>query len=300
MKRFAFVMTGWIVFVCFAGWHFGEIRKDSFGPTSLTENIEYAGVRSSSYGIDPFPDPGGWQSAMTAMTEYFPGSAPCAIWIVGKLRRPKSCYLEFPSNGSRYELIEFMDHDKHEAYLDFFDQVGIKIFLQVEPANADVETLIDLVLKRYKHHTCVIGFGIDVEWYREFDNPEWGVRVDDNLAKSWEERVKTHNKEYRLFLKHWDRKWMPPNYRGDIIFVDDSQILENFDKMLEEFVEYWAKYFHPNTVFFQIGYSSDKHWWRKLDIPPKAIGAAIAQNIKQKCGIFWVDFTLRDVLPTSR
>lgn len=261
------------------------------------ENIVFAGVRSSSYGIEPFPEPREWENALRTIRGYFTGSSPCAIWIVGEFRKNKACHLYFPSDGNEYPNVEFDAFDKHERYLSYFDEVGIKVFLQVEPASADVATLIDLILSRYKHHACVIGFGVDVEWHRESENPEWGVPVDDSMAEAWEKRVKAHNHRYRLFLKHWDRNWMPRNYRGDIIFVDDSQIFENFNALLEEFKYYWADYFFPNTVFFQIGYESDKPWWQKLRNPPEDMGRIIAGNITQKCGIFWVDFTLKDVLP---
>jgi len=261
--------------------------------------VKYAGVRSSSYGVKPFPEPAGWQNAMEKMSNYYEGSTPCGIWIVGKLRRPKSCFLEFIGDSAQHNNISFLDRDKHEEYLTHFDSVGIKVFLQVEPANANVSTLIDLVLNQYKQHECVIGFGIDVEWYREFDNKGWGIKVKDDSAKVWEDRVKSHNSNYKLFLKHWDRKWMPKNYREEIIFISDSQMLESFEKMLDEFVIYWADYFKPNPVGYQIGYGSDRSWWEKFDTPPKDIGMTIAWNIDQSCSIFWVDFTLRDVLPTS-
>jgi len=282
---------------------FASCQKPYFKPTPELQpglkNIIYAGVRSSSYGIEPFPESQGWEKAIQTMSGYFEGSTPCAIWIVGKFERNKACHLFFPSDGKVYTNIEFETVDKHEKYLSYFDNVGIKVFLQVEPASADMPTLIDLVLDRYKHHACVIGFGVDVEWHRESENPEWGVAVNDQQAEMWEKRVKEHNPQYKLFLKHWDRKWMPENYRGDIVFVDDSQILPDFDAMLDEFVDYWSAYFYPNMVFFQIGYPSDKPWWQKLDNPPPDIGKAIASRIKQDCGIFWVDFTLRDVLPTK-
>lgn len=267
--------------------------------SSSQSKVIYAGVRSSSYGIKPFPDPEAWRIAMTHMKGLFPGSAPCAIWIVGEFRGPRDCQLYFPSEGKSYPHIRFHETDKHERYLTYFDKTGIKVYLQVEPAHADIPVLIDLVLNRYKHHECVIGFGVDVEWYREADHPEWGAKVDDATAKEWEARVKSHNGNYQMFLKHWDRSWMPPTYRGDIIFVSDSQIFEEFSPMLEEFVEYWAEYFKPNAVFFQIGYESDKKWWIKMNNPPKTMGEAIAARVEQACGIFWVDFTLRDVLPTA-
>ena len=266
-------------------------------PDFTVSNVGYAGVRSSNYGIKPFPAAGGWQKAMEAMGRIFPGSTPAAIWIVGEMRKPRTCRLFFPSDGRTSPNVQFERTDKHEPFLAHFDRAGVKVFLQVEPADADVPTLIDLVLNRYKHHDCVVGFGVDVEWHREADRPGEGVPVDDETAKVWEERVKSHNPSYRLFLKHWDQAWLPKTYRGDIIFVDDSQIFNNFEAMVEEFAARWAPHFYPNTVFFQVGYKSDKPWWERLNNPPETIGKAVSERVKQSCGIFWVDFTLRDVLP---
>ncbi len=259
--------------------------------------IKYAGIRSSSYGIHPFPEPAGWKYALDTMCDLYSGTEPCAVWIVGVLKGPDKCYLQFPSNDKEYKKVVFDSTDRHEEYLDYFDSTGVKVFLQVEPASADVIKVMDLVLNRYKHHQCVIGFGVDVEWYREIEKKGWGLPVQDEQAKQWEEHLKQFNQNYRLFLKHWDRKWMPPHYRGEIIFISDSQMLKNFPAMLEEFTHYWADYFKPNMVGFQIGYSSDHKWWGELKVPPQDIGIAIAREIEQECCVFWVDFTLRDVFP---
>jgi len=259
------------------------------------KNVIFAGVRSSNYGIKPFPGPAGWQKAIDAMSDRFPGSTRGAIWIVGELKRPTSCRLFFPSDGKAYPNIEFAETDKHEEFLSHFDKTGTKVFLQVEPAQADLPTLIDVVLGRYKHHPCVIGFGVDVEWYRESDKPGWGIPVDDETARQWEARVKAHNPTYRLFLKHWELNWMPKTYRGDIVFIDDGQEVKSLDELLDAFQNRWADHFYPSPVFFQIGYNSDKPWWQNLDNPPLTIGRAIAQRVKQSCGIIWVDFSLREV-----
>jgi len=272
-------------------------KKYTIDNTIKVHNVKYAGARSSAYGIRPFPDPYGWQKVMNTMQNYFEGSTACAIWIVGRMHGDRTCRLEFTSDGSTDSNIVFLDYDKHEPYLQHFDSTGIKVFLQVEPANASMMRLIELVFNRYKHHPCVIGFGIDVEWYREADNPEWGVKVSDDSAKAWEQQVKSHNPDYKIFLKHWDRNWMPPTYRGDLIFVSDSQGFNTMDDMLDEFIVYWADYFKPNMVFYQFGYRRDKSWWSKLNNPPVDIGNIIAQNISQECGIFWVDFTLKDLFP---
>lgn len=296
MKRISLI-SGLLVILLIAGCRIFIPRHYKLDESRAVRNVKYAGVRSSHYGIKPFPSPEEWAKAMFTMRDYYWGSIPCAIWIVGRFDRPRACLLEFPSDGNEYENIGFLDYDKHEPYLNHFDKAGIKVFLQVEPANADMITLIDLVLERYKHHECVAGFGVDVEWYKEADNPEWGVPVDDISALRWEESVKSHNPDYRIFLKHWDRNWMPPRYRGDIIFVDDSQMFENFDHLTKEFIEYWAAYFAPNMVFFQIGYPRDRAIWSKLRVPPEILGKLLAQNITQECGVFWVDFTLREVMP---
>ena len=262
--------------------------------------VVFAGVRSSQYGIKPFPSPEGWLKAMGAMTGYFEGSSPCAVWIVGQMSKERrDMHLFFPGDGKKYPHIEFNAADIHEPYLTAFDKAGIKVFLQVEPADADMETLIDLVLGRYKHHPCVIGFGVDVEWNKVADKPGTGTEVNDATAEKWEARVKSHNPKYRMFLKHWDIMWMPKTYRGDIVFVDDSQIFKSLDEMVNEFTTGWAPAFYPNTVVYQIGYGSDKPWWSVLPAPPKTIGDAIRKGVKQDMGIIWVDFSLRDVVPVD-
>ena len=265
-------------------------------PPAERPHVVFAGVRSSIYGIKPFPDPAGWEKAILTMSSYYKGSTPVAVWIVGKIVNHTDCRLEFPGDATGLAKIQFSDLDRHEAYLSQFDRAGIKVFLQVEPANADMKMLIDLVLGRYGKHPCVIGFGVDVEWHREADRPERGVPVDDEMGRQWEAWVKAHNPAYRLFIKHWDQSWLCPTYRGEIIFVDDSQILPNMEAMVAEF-DAWGKSFKPNTVLFQIGYPSDKPWWSLLAQPAKTLGQAIAAKIEQDCGIIWVDFTLKDVLP---
>ena len=269
-------------------------------------DIQYAGVRESTYGISPFPTPAGWANAINTMAGYWPGSQKTAVWIVGILAGEGSdymlwteCNLQFPSPGGSYPHVIFNATDFHEQYLAYFDTVGIKVYLQVEPGLADVPMLIDLVLNRYGSHSCVVGFGIDVEWNKQTQH-DWGVPVTDAEAQAWETQVKSHNSSYRLFLKHFWYTWMPPTYRGNIIFVDDSQGFGNLRKMVSEFKNSWAAKFPTSTLFFQVGYEADKKWWKRLANPPKDIGDAIDAAINgQPLGIIWVDFTLRDVLPTD-
>ncbi len=267
------------------------------------QSPKFAGVRSSSYGIKPFPSPEGWGNAMKTMAGYFPGSTPVAIWIVGRLNgRTTGVTLEFPSphDGVDYgPLFTFSETDEHEPFLDYFDANGIKVFLQAEPGYAAVDTAIDLILRRYKHHPCVIGFGIDVEWFQNARTDGPNAPATDGVVKAWEARVKSHNPDYRLFVKHFHINNLPPTYRGDVVFVDDSQQFTNVESFLAEYKEF-ADFFYPNPVMFQIGYRDDKKWWSSQPAPiPKTLGEKLAAQTRQDSGIVWVDFTLRDVLPTD-
>ena len=44
--------------------------------------------------------------------------------------------------------------------------------------------LIDLLYQQYGHHPSVIGFGVDVEWYRK-DLAKFGKPVTDAEAQAW-------------------------------------------------------------------------------------------------------------------
>ena len=257
--------------------------------------VGFAGVRSSSYGVDPFPDPAAWEAYARAMSDAFPGSVPCALWVVGTIDEAASgINLEFPSDGGPYEHVTFDAEDLHEPYLAWFDAHGMCVFLQVEPGLADVPTLIDLVLDRYAAHPCVVGFGVDVEWFGNVTEGGEGTPVDGAAASSWEAQIQSYDTDYALFLKHWDVSFMPASDRGSIIFVNDSQGYARLRDYLDDMRE-WADAFDPNRVFFQYGYESDRTWWQDLYEPPITIGQRLAAQTPQECGLFWVDFTLSEL-----
>jgi len=284
---------------------------------SSVSNIKWGGVRSSPYGIKPFPQPEEWANAMKIMAEYFPGSTPLAVWGIGEIffdGTNSGMEMGFPNPDGKYDddngRIRFSDEDKYERYLSYFDSQGIQVFLQVEPGFADIGLLIDATFKQYGHHSSVIGFGVDVEWYQSQKNGGENASVTDELAKDWEEKVKSYNDSYRLFLKHYDKFQLPSNYRGDIIFIDDTQGFPSYEAFLVEMTDF-AKYFEPNPVMYQIGYGgkdavknketgeTDKYWWAKLPKPiPQTIGRELAQQrtSNSDVGVVWVDFTLRDVI----
>jgi hypothetical protein len=261
--------------------------------------VAWAGARSSNYGISPFPQPCGWNAALKSISGQFPGSTPVGVWIVGHLSG-NGVQLEFPkpAGGGNYPNVKFSSSDKHESYLKYFDAQGIKVWLQVESGFADMSTLIDLVLKRYGHHPSVVGFGVDVEWFNprgaDLNDP-----VTDAIAQQWDTRVRAYNPAYTLFIKHFDQSSMPPDYRGKIVFVDDSQEFPNSAAFIAE-MKAWADRYYPNPVMYQIGYGADRAWWSREAKPvPKSLGEKLRSVTRQPFGVAWVDFTLRDVAPTT-
>jgi hypothetical protein len=227
------------------------------------------------------------------MAARFPGAHPECIWIVGNFTG-EGTHLSFPSKLSD-PLVTSSETDMNEGILSLLDEQDFKVWLQVEPGNAEMTGIIHSVLERYGHHSCVTGFGVDVEWYKSDGSAE-GRPVSDEVAQFWVETVRQHNPVYRLFLKHWEIEWMPPAYRHGLVFVDDSQQFNDFQHLLSEFST-WGKHFQPAPVAFQFGYPADKHWWRQLQDPPRSIGNAILEKMPNAAALFWVDFSIRDIFP---
>lgn len=252
-----------------------------------------AGFRFSTYGPDHDPGPDYWAGVGQQMAARFPGAVPEAVWIVGRLHGDGTL-LSFPAQTDD-PLIRSTEDDGNAAALELFDRIGARVWLQVEPGHARVEELIHLMLDRYGHHPCVIGVGVDVEWYRSTKTPE-GQAVSDEEARAWLAAARSHDPGYRLFLKHWEIEKMPPTEREGLLFIDDSQELASLDAMAEEFAA-WGRAFAPAPVGFQYGYESDRWWWRELDDPPAAIGRRLLEAVPNTQGLYWVDFTVLEVFP---
>jgi hypothetical protein len=227
------------------------------------------------------------------MASRFDGSGPAVVWIVGTMNFPTVCMLNFPSPGGKHPNISFSSIDQNEAYLNLFDQTGAQVWLQVEPADADVPTLIHLVLGRYAAHPSVIGFGIDVEWHKWSSDKE-GIAVTDAEAQAWSEQVRSYNPDYQIFFKHWLPSKMPPTYRDGVMFLDDSQMFQSIDQMVAEF-DAWGRTFAPAPVGFQYGYEADQEWWSALSDPPKDIGQELLDMIPNTTDLYWVDFTMEQI-----
>jgi hypothetical protein len=265
--------------------------------TTPPPTVDRAGLRSSPYGISPFPSANWWVNSTTDMASRFGDAEPAVFWLVGEIMFPTSCRLSFPNPtpGTTYPEVLFADTDEYEAYFNEFDQDGVRVWLSVEPGNADVTTLIDLVLTQYGHHPCLVGFAVDVEWYQKKGNHN-GKAVTDAEAQAWSELVRSYNSSYLLITKHWLIEKMPPTYRTGMVFINDSQGFSSLDAMINDFSA-WGQAFAPAAVGFQYGYSGDNRWWKYLSDPPGEIGQAILENVPNTTDLFWVDFTAYDIWP---
>jgi hypothetical protein len=252
-----------------------------------------AGFRFSTYGNSQNPAEEYWASVGEQMAARFPDAAPETIWIIGNIYGDGT-YLNFPCQTEDAN-IRCGPIDMNEAALTLFDQRGVRVWLQVEPGNASMEELIRVVLGNYAHHPSVIGFGVDVEWWRSTDGP-LGVPVTDEEATRWVDLVQSYDSDYWLFLKHWEIDWMPPTARDGILFVNDRQDFGGLDQMVGSF-DAWGQHFAPAPVAYQFGYFSDRTWWIEMQDPPAEIGRAILDRVPNTRGLFWVDFTILQVFP---
>jgi len=232
------------------------------------------------------------------MTSRIQGSTPGNLWAVGRIETSRGkCVLRFPSNQT-YPHMFFDNEDRNEDYLTAFDDKGIKVWLEVEPGFADINQLIDLVLKRYENHSCILGFSVDLEWRWGLPDTRVTVPVTDEEANQWLNKTKFYNPNYKLLLIHWLPEVMPPTAREGIVFIDDAQNFEGLDSLVDEFKS-WGENFSETDVGFIFGYERDLEWLSKIENPPKEIGSALIQTIPNCRFVFWSYETILEVFPLS-
>ena len=277
-----------------------------------TDGARWAGIRASSYGLEDsfgsYPGITDMLSFGAKMESCYSGSTGTYILIVGVVDEDTwACHLDFPLSKEIPNAFG-SDYDFFEDYLNAFDNAGYSVWLQVEPGNADLVELAKEVMNRYSNHSCVKGFGIDVEWYQPEGKNGRGTPLDKATAAKVLSAVRKYNNNYTVFIKHWIADYLT---EGDpvngFIYIDDSQGFragKNYtavEKMCNDFAD-WAETFAPCPVMFQIGYVSDKNRvWGSMENPAEQAGKAIIDECKDRgltndIGIIWVDFTLKEVI----
>ncbi|HUU47684.1 MAG TPA: HYR domain-containing protein, partial [Nitrosopumilaceae archaeon] len=269
--------------------------------------IQIAGWRSSQYG-DYLPtghdqsDPAYWISVAQQMAAKFPGFTPGGVLVIGEIDgspgTATSTFLPFPKPSGSYPNVNFGTIDKIEPLLDAYDSAGLKVYLQVESADADIPMLMNLIMDRYKHHPSVIGFGVDAEWYHEAQFPGFGRPLTDSEVNTWAAQVKTFDPNYDLMVKHWDSAYLSNARPDNVLFLTDSENVGSLSVITNEYID-WIDHFGDSQVGFQIGYPSDISWWGSLNDPASSImNPVIAARPNANIGaIFWVDFSVLVAFP---
>jgi len=259
-----------------------------YGQTGISANQAlYIGWRSSEYGVhyqgsyddapsQPSPSgqkPSSWfvNTSESMANLIGSGAQASGIWIIGEVdgRTAESpCYLDIPqpSSGSYPNIVFRSDAlNPSDAYLTAFDNAGLKIWLQSEPGLADINTITKLLMDTYGNHSCVIGVGIDAEWY-----PNTVTAAD---AQSWTSYIQNnYGSQYKFFIKHYDVSKMPPDPKiPGCVWICDNQGFSSESAMLSSRpgsggMGEWRNHFSGSEVGFQVGYSADSSWTRPLGI----------------------------------
>jgi hypothetical protein len=255
------------------------------------------GLRRSSYGLrSKNADDAWWVARAKQYASQFPGAQPVIIEIVSGYQGDGSTEFGFAKPANYTGPTDRMSFQPgtldHQRALAAYNAAGVKAIIQFEPGDADMVRCLDVTHKALGHHACLIGYGIDAEWYftKQSDKQE-GLPVPDAEAKAWMEKVLLLNKDFTFFIKHFNTKHLPPNYRHkQLWFLDDSQQFEGQEEFLAEF-KAWAKSVEGSASGYQFGYPADRKWWSKLKQPPKELGLMLQKEIPSCRYLFWVDFT---------
>ncbi|MGA2062342.1 MAG: hypothetical protein ABSG67_17810 [Thermoguttaceae bacterium] len=264
---------------------------------SLQPRTLGVGLRRSSYGLrGKNADDAWWIARAKAYAQQFPGAEPVIIEIVSGYQGDGSTEFGFAKPADYTGPSERMSFlpgtlDHHRA-LAAYDAAGVKAIIQFEPGDADVVRCIEIANKALGRHACVIGYGIDAEWYFTKQSPKKeGLPVPDEAAKAWVEKTLALNKDFNFFIKHFDAGHLPPKYRHpQLWFLDDSQQFADQAEFLADF-KAWAKAVDGSTTGYQFGYPADRKWWSNLKQPPKELGSLLLKEIPACRWLFWVDFT---------
>ena len=272
-------------------------------------SVYYAGLRRSSYSMEKkrpelCSNHGWWaeKAKQFAKSLSVPKCSfrPVIIEIVC-IYLDGTCEMEFkrPPGVGKVKGIESFNPDAsidHEAALSAYDKAGVAAIIQIEPGSADVERCLEIVNATFGRHPCVIGFGVDAEWFNARGSKHnAGLPITDDNAKRWMDKVLSFNPKYTLFLKHWDMAHMPPKYRHpNLYFVSDSMDFKSQKQLMEDFRS-WGEFFGKSKVGYQFGYKKDAKWWKKLSNPSLDISAEILKEIGNARYLFWVDFTADQV-----
>ena len=149
-----------------------------------------------------------WAEQAKRFAAHFPGSVPTIIEIVSTYQNNGGTQFEFKRStdyaGSMTHMRFASEGVDHENALVEYDRQGVEADLQVEPGDADMAECLRIMHRQFGKHRCVVGLGLDAEWYFTKQSPQKeGRPITDAEAKAWLETTLALNPKYTLFLKHF-------------------------------------------------------------------------------------------------
>ena len=272
-----------------------------------TQVDQVAGFRSTYYGDytqwgHDQSDPAYWTSVAQQMSAKFPDSTPGGVLVVGSVDGDPSSatntFMPFPAPAGSYPNVTFGTTDDLEPLLDAYDAAGLSIYLQVEPADADVSMLMDLVLNQYQHHSSVLGFGVDVYSYKHVQNQGTGQALTDSEVNAWASQVQTFDPTYELVLTHWDSSYLSNARPANVMFITNTAYTSSLSELTTEYIS-WIDSFGTSKTGFLIGDPSEMSWWTPLADPATEIMNPVitARPNAEIGGIFWVDTSVLEEFP---
>lgn len=168
--------------------------------------------------------------------------------VVAQATKEGLVIFPFPYQDNAYGLTSYSETDLLEPYLTKFDSENISVILSIQPLNSDIVQIIDILLGRYGHHSCLIGVNVDLEW-KTTGTPN---HVDNIERDTWLNAITHQNSNLKLFLTYFKNyTYFPQDKANMVILFDgtgDSQ--QNLLKLYSELAK------HYSSVGIYTGYAS--------------------------------------------
>jgi hypothetical protein len=275
-----------------------------------------AGWRSSYYGTQENghgqTDPPYFVCVAQSEATKYPGSKAGGLYILGGIGTSETNMPFSRPPGSANIPNVFYDTTgawgpNPEPFLSAFDAAGMEVILQVEPGRADISQLATMILNNFKNHPCVVGFGVDVEWWNSSGNSNSNP-IPVSVVNSLVNAVHAINPLYKVVLKHYDPSVLPTGIFG-VTYLLDGCGYNSFNEAVSDYVNWAQTFSSPNTdIGYQMLYVSigedctpnDHNWWGSLNNPEVQLINAVYTSVptaKIYCS-YIVDFSLLLTYPT--
>lgn len=180
-----------------------------------------------------------------------------------------------------YDTINKIDH---EQFMEHLCNNNYKIILQFETGNYSFSELVKLADARFNNIKCLVGYGLDLEWYFHSHKNILGKKPTEAIIRYWLNLIQSLNPNYILMIKHFRNDYFSTKIKSDkLLYVFTSQQYQSFGDYIKA-VNEWAKQVKTLKAI-QYGYYRDEKWSDELQ-DPKLIIKLVLDNTVDYC--IWV------------